>query len=91
MFAPNGLLCAEGIQDQLISNLNTMLHISFAMDRIILISWAIWNTCSEFIFRDIAPSLYACRSRFKDELQWLVHRAKIKSYATLSDWAESFR
>jgi hypothetical protein len=75
------------IQEQF-DSLKDSLHLPFF---IILTSWAIWTTRNDFIFRGIAPNLYECRRKFKQEMQWFVYRAKKKSHASLPAWVQSFR
>lgn len=78
------------IQGQ-IHNIRQKLNLPFAMDIIIHVSWAIWNTRNDFIFNNVKPSLYACRQRLKQELKLLTYRATRKSLAALPQWVESFR
>ena len=78
------------IQEQLDSPKDT-LELPFFMNTIILTSWAIWTTRNDLIFRGITPNLYECRRKFKQEMQWLVYRAKKKSHASLPEWVQSFR
>jgi hypothetical protein len=80
----------SSIQDE-VANLKRLLNLPFAMEVIILISWAIWTTRNDFIFQHINPSLYTCRRKFKTEMKWLVHRAKRQEYNGLADWVNAFR
>jgi hypothetical protein len=41
---------------------------AFFMEIIILISWSIWTTRNDFIFKRINPNLYRYRRKFKEEL-----------------------
>lgn len=68
-----------------------MLNLPFAMDIIILISWAIWTTRNDFIFKHIPPNLYNCRRRFKEEVKWFTYTAKRKELTGLMDWVQVFR
>jgi hypothetical protein len=56
-----------------------------------LITWSIWVTRSDFIFKAVTPSVYGCRKQFKEELALLVHKAKRKSYNSITDWVANFR
>jgi hypothetical protein len=55
-----------------------------------LITWAIWTVKNDCIFKSVAPSLYRCRKKFKDEMALLIHKAKRKSYHGLATWVECF-
>uniref|UniRef100_A0A8R7QWB9 Uncharacterized protein n=1 Tax=Triticum urartu TaxID=4572 RepID=A0A8R7QWB9_TRIUA len=84
MFVLHGTLPTEtGIQYE-VAHLKQLLNLPFAMDIIILISWAIWTTRNDFIFKHIPPNLYNCRRRFKEELKWF-------TYTGLMDWVRVFR
>lgn len=74
-----------------VAHLKQLLSLPFAMEVIILISWTIWTTRNDFIFRSIPPSLYACRRKFKVEMKWITYWAKRKDYSGLADWVNAFR
>jgi hypothetical protein len=61
------------------------------MELIMLITWSIWVTHNDFIFKAVTPSVYGCRKQFKEELALLVHKAKRKSYNSITDWVANFR
>jgi hypothetical protein len=61
------------------------------MEIIMLVTWAIWITHNDFIFKAAPPSVYRCRKKFKDELALLVHKAKRKLYHGIVSWMENFR
>ncbi|XP_073360210.1 uncharacterized protein [Aegilops tauschii subsp. strangulata] len=82
-------LQAQGLQAD-IDSLKAELGLPFALEIIILASWAIWTTRNDWIFKRIVPSLYSCRKRFKEELKWLVHRAKRKAYHNMEGWVQAF-
>ena len=48
------------------------------------------TTGNDCIFKNIAPSLYACRRKFKEEIKWLTFRAKRKEYHWLENWVKAF-
>jgi hypothetical protein len=74
-----------------ISKLRVLIEKPFFMEIITLCSWSIWITRNSYIFNQIRPSLYRCRSIFKAELKWLKYRAHKKSYSSFSSWADNFR
>ena len=85
--APVGLPClSAGIQDQL-SQLVRLLNLPFAMDVIILIAWAIWNTRNAYVSRrELSPvSLPADVGSGRSFSGYFYLRAKRKSYPTLPD------
>lgn len=73
-----------GIQAQ-VHNLKHLLNVPFALEIIILAAWAIWNTRNDFIFKGIPPNLYSCRNFLKEELKWIIYRAKRQDYASFGD------
>jgi hypothetical protein len=70
---------------QMLADLRAKLGVTFCMEIIMLISWAIWNTRNDYIFKGTAPSLYRCHKKFKDEMALLVHKAKRKSYSSIKN------
>jgi hypothetical protein len=46
------------------------------MEILLMGVWAIWKTRNAFIFNYQPPNLYAAKSVFKEELQWLKFGAK---------------
>lgn len=52
---------------------------------------AIWNTGNDFIFEGVLQSLYRCRRKFKEAMNWLVHRAKRKAYTGLQARVEPLK
>jgi hypothetical protein len=60
------------------------------MEIIMLVTWSIWITRNDFIFKVAPPGVYRCRKKFKNELAFLVHQAK-KSYHGIVFWVENFR
>jgi hypothetical protein len=74
-----------------IASLKLSLNVPFFMELIMLITWAIWTTRNDFIFKSTPPSLYRCRRKFKDEVLLLLHKTTRKSYAGLKSWVERFQ
>lgn len=87
---PNWSPTHSGIQDE-IAHIKQNLHVPFAMETIILVCWVIWTTRNDYIFEHRLPSLYVCRKKFKEEMCWLIHRARRKDYQDLEAWVGSFR
>lgn len=89
-WAPNQL----GIQDEKqkeMDNIKSMLVFPFALGITILVSWAIWTTRNDYIFKGREPNLYSCRDKFEEEPKWIIFRAKRKEYQNFETWACSFR
>lgn len=80
----------SGFQDE-VKHLKQLLAVPFSMETIILASWAIWITRNDYIFKGIVPNLYSCRKKFKEELKWVIYRAKRKEYGQFEDWVSTFR
>jgi hypothetical protein len=59
------------------------------MEIIMLITWKIWITKNDFIFKSISPSINRCHKKFKDEMALIIYKAKRKSYK--GSWVEQFR
>lgn len=78
------------IQEEL-DALKQLLQVPFAMDIIILVSWAIWTTRNDYIFKAKPPNLYTCRRKLKEELKWIIYRVKRKDYEGFADWVRTFR
>jgi hypothetical protein len=60
------------------------------MEIIMLVTWVIWTTCNDFIFKAVSPSIYRCRKKFKDKMALVIDKAKRKSHKGLSSWVEQF-
>lgn len=76
-----------GIQDQL-QNLKTALPHKFAMEIIILATWAIWRTRNDF-FSKLKTQAYT-RAEQSSSFLLLIHIANRKGYADFANWV-SFR
>lgn len=59
-----------------ITHFRTQLHLPFAMEIIVTMSWAIWMARNDIIFRGIQPSLQHYKVIFKKELVQVILRAK---------------
>jgi hypothetical protein len=70
------------VQD-MVQSLKAKIQQLFFIEIIMLISWFIWMTRNDIVFKGINPSLYRCRHKFKEELALMVHKAKRKSYIGL--------
>lgn len=78
------------IQEEL-GAIKQLLKVPFALEIIILVSWAIWTTRNDYIFKSTPPSLYTCRRKLKEELKWIIYKAKRKDYAGFADCIKAFR
>jgi hypothetical protein len=72
-----------------ILSLKTAIAKPFFMEIIMLITWKIWITKNDFIFKSISPSINRCHKKFKDEMALIIYKAKRKSYK--GSWVEQFR
>jgi hypothetical protein len=59
------------------------------MEVIILMTWAIWNTKNDCIFKNEDPTMGACKRKFIKDFKLLLYRAKKKKYfPTIEQWLE---
>lgn len=69
-----------------LESFRSQLNRSFLMEIIILMSWAIWMTRNNKIFRQINATIQGCKGLFLVEMDVLVLRTK-KSYSPkLQEW-----
>jgi hypothetical protein len=59
----------------------------FFMEIIILMTWAIWNTRSGWIFKNEEPMVDTCKRKFIKDFKLLLYRAK-KNFPTIEQWLE---
>lgn len=71
---------------EVFSQIRDQLASPFAMDTVILISWAIWNMRNELIFNGIQISLVNCRRHLVKELTMLQHRVKPSLLLQFTEW-----
>ncbi|KAF8768972.1 hypothetical protein HU200_007064 [Digitaria exilis] len=65
------------------------LGVPFFMEIIILMSWCIWTTRNDWIFRNLDPMVQNCKRRFIQEYGLLRHRAKPQTLAAMAEWLDS--
>jgi hypothetical protein len=68
--------------------MRTQINKPFFMEAIILMSWAIWMSRNNKIFKNVPPSVQSCRAIFKMELSSLLWRAKKKILPSLQEWLQ---
>jgi hypothetical protein len=78
------------VLQEVVQSLKLQIKQPFFMEIIMLISWSIWTIRNESIFKGVAPNLYRCKFKFKEELALLIHKAKRKSYSGLKAWVTNF-
>lgn len=65
------------------------LQVPFFMEIIILMSWSIWTTRNDWIFKDLDPTVENCKRRFILEMSLLSHMAKPELVAALETWLQT--
>lgn len=73
-------------------NLNRMkqqLGVSFFMEIIVLMTWSIWTTRNDWIFREVDPSIPNCKRKFMEEFSLLQHRVKPEQVMIMTAWLDS--
>jgi hypothetical protein len=61
---------------QILQSFKAQLGVPFFMEVIILLSWTIWKSRNDLIFRQIQPSLTLAKENFREEFRLLLLRAK---------------
>jgi len=69
---------------QILQSFKLQLRVPFFMEIIILMSWTIWKSRNDFIFRQIQPSIALAKLNFREEFRLLLLRAK-RAYSPLID------
>ena len=69
---------------QILQSFKSQLGVPFFMEVIILMSWTIWKSRNDFIFRQIQPSIALAKLNFREEFRLLLLRAK-RAYSPLID------
>jgi hypothetical protein len=70
------LLGLYSLEPPWILSLKTAIAKPFFMEIIMLITWAIWTTRNDFIFKVVTSSIYRCRKKFKDDMVLIIHKEK---------------
>jgi hypothetical protein len=52
------------------------LKVPWRIEIIIIVSWCIWRSRTNWIFNEIPPTVEACREMFKGEMSLIWHRIK---------------
>lgn len=73
-----------------VSSFRLQLHLPFAMEIIITMSWSIWMVRNDLIFRGIQPSLSRCKHIFRKEFAQVILRAKASYKPFISQWLGNF-
>jgi hypothetical protein len=63
---------------RVITMLKRRIDQPFAMELIILMTWAIWSSRNDWIFNSKDPSVETCKMKFISEFKLLLLRAKKK-------------
>ena len=69
-----------------LERLKNQLNQPFFMEFIILLSWAIWMTRNNKIFKHVNASTQSCKNLFLLEMDALLLRAKKAYSPRLEDW-----
>ena len=71
------------------SQIKVQLASPFAMDAIVLLTWAIWNVRNELIFNGVQISVSSCQRIFLKEISLLQHRVKPAFLPQFTAWIQS--
>jgi hypothetical protein len=74
----------------ILEGLKIQIRLPFFMEIIITMCWAIWMMRNDIIFRDLAHSIYRCKTVFKQEFALLSLRAKASFHPCIDQWLEAF-
>ena len=75
---------------QIISHIKRALHLPFAMDIIILMTWSIWSVRNAWMFNNDDPTILKCKDKFVHEFNLLTHRVKQSQINLMEIWLQSF-
>jgi hypothetical protein len=71
---------------KILESFKEQLGVHFFMEVIILMSWSIWRSRNDFIFRQIQPSIVSIKANFREEFGWLLLRAKRAYFPVIEQW-----
>jgi len=71
---------------QILQSFKTQLGVPFFMEVIILMSWTIWKSRNDFIFRQTQPSVAVAKENFREEFRLLLLRAKRAYSPMIEQW-----
>jgi len=74
---------------QILQQFKDQLGVPFFMEIIILMSWALWITRNDLIFRQINPAVHLTLATFKTEMKMLLLRAKQSYFPEIETWTAS--
>lgn len=66
------------------------MQVQFYMEIIILMTWSIWITRNNKVFKDINPTIGFCKDKFKMEFALVVHRREDSLKPFMSQWLDNF-
>lgn len=72
----------------ILTSFKTQLQVPFFMEIIIIMSWCIWMTRNDLIFRGIPPTTQEAILRFKSTYALVLHRVKEASKQSMVEWLE---
>jgi hypothetical protein len=73
---------------RVITMLKRRIDQPFAMEVIILMTWAIWRSRNDWIFNSKDPSVETCKMKFISEFKLLLLRAKKKNFPVIEQWLD---
>jgi hypothetical protein len=73
---------------RVITMLKRRIDQPFAMEVIILMTWAIWSSRNDWIFNSKDPSVKTCKMKFISEFKLLLLRAKKKNFPVIEQWLD---
>lgn len=73
---------------QNINRIKQQLSNSFFMEIIIIMTWSIWTTINDWIFREVDPTVQNCKRKFIEECSLLKYRLKSDHLPLLETWLQ---
>lgn len=69
-----------------IQSIKSKLGVAFAMDIIILMTWAIWKQRNAWLFQRLDPTVQRCYIYFKNLFDLLLYRMQLKNVFSYKQW-----
>lgn len=74
----------------IVSVIKVRMQSQFFMVAVILMSWSIWKSRNDLIFKGIRPQLQNCRANFVKELKLVLYRIKPSLLSSFELWLHNF-
>lgn len=74
---------------QNINRMKQQLGCPFFMEIIIIMSWSIWTTRNDWMFREVDPTMQNCKRKFVEDFSLLKYRMKDDHLQAMETWLQN--